>query len=387
MEGECVYPIATADPVIRKENISERYAVHWGKRVGSGTFGSVYQCTRIADNQLLAVKVVKKSVHSMQEVRMHHYLTVHAADHVVNLVDVYENDLEFEDSGEGVRSRHHLLVMELMEGGDLHRRIRDLGNDFTEQRASTIFGEVVRCVAQLHRLNVAHRDIKPENILFPAACKPGTAKLCDFAFAHFDKGYNLRDECGTPEFQAPETQLQGRSPVRRGGAGGCYTKSCDMWSLGAVLFLILSGTLPFEGNSTVEKKLYQQYEFKAAVWDRLSASARQCVCVLLCGPPRNRCTAERLLAHPWVTQEDKDLTTHPLPTSTLKTQNSEFLEGLQALDARNVENRVDVASNRWNSLEHETPTASFGVDAPHTASAPVPAAVPTPRPAPLTTTI
>lgn len=204
----------------------------------------------------------------------------------------------------------------------------------THKPLSLIFKEIVEAVAALHRLNVAHRDIKPENILFPCplplahthspSSPSSRVKLCDFAFAQFDG--QLREECGTPEYQAPETMLtsargaQPRPFVMRGPSAAriaqrqqCYTKLCDMWSLGAVLYLILSGTLPFSGSSSAEAKLTQQYEFDPEAWGVLSRSARQCVCVLLCGPPRLRATAERLLTHPWITQEDGDLSTAPLP--------------------------------------------------------------------------
>lgn len=109
----------------------------------------------------------------------------------------------------------------------------------------------------LHSLNIAHRDIKPENVLLsgpvPVQGEIPAAKLTDLAFADFDR-YNLRTECGTPEYQAPETQSAGRMVGCR--RGGCYTRACDMWSLGASLYLILSGTFPFEGYD-VQKKIKQ----------------------------------------------------------------------------------------------------------------------------------
>lgn len=385
---------------LHRHSITREYTPHWDKHLGSGTFGAVYRATRISDGLACAVKVIKLSPHAWQEVKMHHYLTLHAPDHVVNLLDVYENDLVFHtdssvessaaslhEAAAGPRVRHVLIVMELMEGGDLLRRIRDLGDTFNEKMASCVFRGVVDAVAALHRLNIAHRDIKPENILFslahtstaPPSSEDSTAhaldsqikvKLCDFAFAQFDG--QLREECGTPEYQAPETMLVTASPIRafRGPACGrlaqrqqCYTKSCDMWSLGAVLYLMVSGTLPFAGNCSMEQKLTQQYEFQPHPWASLSKGAKQCVSLLLCGPPRLRLTAEKLLQHPWITQEDNDLTTHPLPTSSLTRQSSEFLEGCMALDAQNTENRVDVSANKWNRIEREIPLGAFGVDA------------------------
>lgn len=126
-------------PPVHKHSFCVDYLPHWDMHLGSGTFGAVYTCTRRADNTRFAVKVVKASQHAWQEARMHHYLTLHAPEHVVNLVDVYDNELSFSDgcvdAAAAPRERYVLLVMELMQGGDLLHRISELGDAFNEKTA------------------------------------------------------------------------------------------------------------------------------------------------------------------------------------------------------------------------------------------------------------
>ena len=146
-------------------------------------------------------------------------------DHA-NIVNYYET---YEDP------RFVYLCMELCTGGELIENCMSNRAEFEEKRAVEIAYSLLSALAHIHSKGLIHRDIKPENIMFD---KPnGTIKFIDFGMAcQFRKGIN--ELAGTPYFIAPEV-LKGN-----------YGKECDVWSLGVVFYMMLTGKLPFTGAST-----------------------------------------------------------------------------------------------------------------------------------------
>jgi calcium-dependent protein kinase len=114
-------------------------------------------------------------------------------------------------------------------------------------------------VNHLHSKNVVHRDLKPENFLFTKTSKKSEIKIIDFGLsAKFDADFNrLNSVVGTPYFVAPEV------------LAGSYSKECDVWSLGVIMYILLSGEPPFNGANPKEvfrKVMKVDFNFELAVW-------------------------------------------------------------------------------------------------------------------------
>ena len=151
--------------------------------------------------------------------------------------------------------------------------------------------DIFKAINHCHSLDIAHRDIKPENIMYD---NDGRIKLIDFGLAKVShsKIANYETLAGTPYFISPEILK------------GLYGKECDMWSLGVLLYLLLSGEFPFDGDSRPElfdKIQTTKFNFKNHVWNNISDEAKDLISKLLIKNPKKRYTANQALNHPWFT--------------------------------------------------------------------------------------
>ena len=131
-----------------------------------------------------------------------------------------------------------VLVMELVTGGEMLDRMRGR-ETYTEKDAAQIVKKIAEGLAYLHSLGIAHRDLKPENLLLAGPGDDAVVKIADFGFAkiiEMDGDKQLETACGTPEYVAPEVL----SCLPQG-----YGTSCDIWSFGVVVYVMLSGRPPF----------------------------------------------------------------------------------------------------------------------------------------------
>lgn len=143
-----------------------------------------------------------------------------------------------------------------------------------------------------------HRDIKPENLLFShKEINSATLKISDFGLARFvEDDVFATTTCGTPGYVAPEILEQ--KP---------YQFSCDYWSIGVVLFILLSGCPPFfdEDNFLLFEKIKKvQYNFDAPTWENVSDEAKDVINRLLVAEPDKRMTPDEFLDHPWCTSDN-----------------------------------------------------------------------------------
>lgn len=127
------------------------------------------------------------------------------------------------------------LVMELCNGGELFHKI-EKEDHINESSAADIMYKLLMALQHVHSSGIIHRDIKPENIMFGADTE---VKFIDFGFAVIQDKREL-DVAGTPYYIAPEVLT------------GVYGKECDIWSLGVVLYQMLTGLMPFDGNTAAE---------------------------------------------------------------------------------------------------------------------------------------
>lgn len=193
--------------------------------------------------------------------------------------------------------KNFYLVMELCTGGELMNRIID-EQVFSEKVAAKYFKQMVTGLMHCHANHVVHRDLKPENYLLGSPDDDSSLKLTDFGLSTYVPTPDsiIRDACGSAYYIAPEVFL------RR------YTLAADVWSLGVILFLLLSGTVPFGADAEEEVQVYHAIQrdplrMDGSEWGSISAAARELVVGLLEKDPSKRYTLEQVLAHPWVSGE------------------------------------------------------------------------------------
>uniref|UniRef100_A0A131XEN3 non-specific serine/threonine protein kinase n=1 Tax=Hyalomma excavatum TaxID=257692 RepID=A0A131XEN3_9ACAR len=256
--------------------------------LGLGINGKVVECRDKAKGSKFALKVLRDNVKARREVDLHWRAS--NCKHIVNVVDVYENVYG--------GNRCLLVVMECMQGGELFQRIQERAEGaFTEREAAEIIRDICKAVAHLHRMDIAHRDLKPENLLYSTPDDSAVLKLTDFGFAKETTNFNsLQTPCYTPYYVAPEVL----GPER-------YDKSCDMWSLGVIMYILLCGFPPFYSNhglaiSPGMKKRIRagQYDFPNPEWKNVSQDAKDLIKGLLRTDPTQRLTIEEVLANKWI---------------------------------------------------------------------------------------
>lgn len=197
------------------------------------------------------------------------------------------------------------IVMELVHGTDLLTLLSSSGGPLSEDDARCVLRPLLEAVACLHSHGVVHRDIKLENILITDradAATPRLVKLVDFGLAFRAQAGcanpRLVQPCGTPAYVAPEMLRAGR----RNSAVKEYGKECDLWSIGVLMFGVLSGYLPFDGFSPDE--LFERietadYNFDDPAWDVVSHDAKELIRGLLMLDPTTRLTIDEALQSPW----------------------------------------------------------------------------------------
>lgn len=192
---------------------------------------------------------------------------------------------------------HYYIISEFAEGGSLQQRLVEKRR-LPEAQVKELAKSLLEGLKYLHQHDICHRSLKPDNILLHAVDEGGEAALiADFGTAihlpYFEDGRGqITGKCGSSFYAAPE--VQNRKP---------YDTQCDMWSLGTVLFLALSGSLPFHDanrRSLLRKVTRAEYIYDPKDWSTVSRSARRFISKLLRVNPDERMTAERALRDEWL---------------------------------------------------------------------------------------
>jgi len=284
-----------------ERTVSEQWVrENWDMResLGKGYFSEVWLGIEVVTGARRAVKAVDKAKFQTFQTRHGSELCLSSEAETVmglshpGIVSVYD---WFETPS------HLFLVMELLEGGDLLDAVVRRGH-LPEAEARRLFRELCGAVAFLHSEGVVHRDIKPENILLTAEGRP---KLADFGLARSGpQAQDCRTFCGTPSYFAPE--VIGTYRERLGGQPATYGKAVDMWGLGVVLYIMLSGVPPFndDNGGLYEQITWGRYEFDVPVWNDVTPEAKRLVKQLMTVDPHERLTVEQALTHPWLQQPD-----------------------------------------------------------------------------------
>ncbi|XP_042014083.1 calcium-dependent protein kinase 17-like [Salvia splendens] len=268
------------------EDINKHYTI--GEEVGRGEFGVTHLCTDKKTGEQFACKIIAKhkleSKEDMEDVRREVQIMYHLTgqENIVDLKGAYED----------AHSVH--LVMELCGGGELFDRIVTKGH-YTEKEAATLMRTIVQIVHTCHMMGVIHRDLKPENFLMLNKDEDSPVKATDFGLSVFYKpGDELNDVVGSAYYIAPEV-------LKRS-----YGAEADVWSIGVMLYILLSGVPPFWAESEAEifnAILEGHVDFSADPWPTISNGAKDLVSKILASDPTQRLTAAQVLNHPWIKEE------------------------------------------------------------------------------------
>jgi len=273
---------------LKKATFREVYQLN--ARLKSGSFATVCRGTHRATGRKVAIKcVLRKDLPPNDDAAIIDEVAILSSlkhRYICPIIDFFEEE------------QCYFIVMELMTGGDLFDRIGKK-KSYNEKNARDLSYRMLEAVAICHRKNVAHCDMKPKNLLL-LGDDDTSIKLADFGFATRVYAPNsLTKQCGTPFFVAPEILL--RNP---------YDEQSDMWSVGVIIYLLLSGTLPFIGRS--QRELFKaivkgEYEMEEENWQGVSEDGVNLVKALLETDPANRLTAKQALNSDWFKQNDNQL--------------------------------------------------------------------------------
>lgn len=251
-----------------------------GKQIGRGAFGKVY----IAVNRLtgfnVAIKTIEKAYIKDERTRRKIFQEVFFMKklrhrNIIRLLEVFESNKSI------------MIVSEYAGGGDLLQVIKTRGR-LNEHECKSIFFQIIDAVKACHIMGIIHRDIKLDNILLNSDYSE--IKLCDFGVSRFAKaGEKIYEQCGTPAYLAPEIIVdQGYEPF-----------FVDIWSMGILLYAMLSATVPFKAkniqdlNKIILKCKYDVPEyFSPEVVDFISK--------MLNPIPHMRIKLDEMKAHPWL---------------------------------------------------------------------------------------
>lgn len=223
--------------------------------LGKGSYGKVQKAVHKVSNLKRAVKIIEKrrTTSDYQNRLINEVNILKGCDHpnIIKILEFFQDDSNF------------YIVTELCEGGELYKRI-NLKKRFSEEEAAWTIRQVVSALYYIHSHKIVHRDLKPENILYDSRQDDSLIKVIDFGTSHnYDPNSKMTQKFGTCYYIAPEV-LKGQ-----------YDESCDVWSCGVILYLLLGGYPPFFGSSDevvlrkVEKGVV---EFDAENWDDVSGN-------------------------------------------------------------------------------------------------------------------
>ncbi|XP_063044151.1 serine/threonine-protein kinase 33 isoform X2 [Engraulis encrasicolus] len=259
----------------------------FGRKLGQGSFGVVCEATHKETQKKWAIKKVNKEKAGSSGVKLLErevsILKNVNHEHIIHLKEVFETP------------KRMYLVTELCEGGEL-KELLQKRTRFKEEDARHIINSIAQAIVYLHKKDIVHRDLKLENILVKSSHRGDdnntvNIKVTDFGLSVQKGGVGsenmLQATCGTPYYMAPEV-INGHE----------YSQQCDVWSIGVIMYLLLSGDPPFMELELIKRG---KLTFTNPVWDTISDAAKKVLCCLLEVDPAHRITASELLDNPWLT--------------------------------------------------------------------------------------
>ncbi|NXE66223.1 KALRN protein, partial [Calcarius ornatus] len=279
-----------------KENFDLAYAeLH---EIGRGRFSIVKKCVHKATRKDVAVKFISKKMKKKEQAAHEAALLQHLQHpQYITIHDTYESPTSY------------ILVLELMDDGRLLDYLMN-HDELMEEKVAFYIRDTMEALQYLHNCRVAHLDIKPENLLIDLRIPVPRVKIIDLEDAVQITGhYHVHHLLGNPEFAAPEV-IQGL-PV---------SLSTDIWSIGVLTYVMLSGVSPFLDESKEETCINVcrvDFSFPHEYFSDVSHAARDFINVILQEDFRRRPTAATCLQHPWLQPHNGSYSKIPLDTSRL----------------------------------------------------------------------
>ena len=258
-----------------------------GEPLGDGNFGQVRKAYRKDDKEkkkYFAIKSIsKKNLAEKDFTNLIKEVNIISGLSHPNIVNFYET----------YHDKHYFhIVMELCEGNDSYQQIVKK-EKCDEKKVVSLIAKVLLGIAHCHSRGVTHRDLKPENILYESNSPDAEIKIIDFGLSRkYSKDVKLHSVLGTPYYVAPEVLK------------GSYDQKCDIWSIGAMTYLLLCGKPPFNGSTDKEifnSILNSDVKFDTPIWNNVSNNAKSFVRLCLEKNSAKRPNVIKALDHPWFT--------------------------------------------------------------------------------------
>ena len=259
--------------------------------IGKGKFGVVNLGIHKKTGQQVAIKILnKENIKTLEDKELvqieigilklcHHPNIVRLLDHLENNDYIY-------------------IVTEYIEGGTLGQYFKKKKFNFSERQATNIMSQIASGIKYLQQYGIVHRDLKPDNIMITQQNDFGVIKIMDFGLSKIiSPNERMVDGYGTLSYVAPEVLL--RTP---------YNKEVDIWSMGVILFYMLTGKLPFRGKKeqeVAEKIVYEDLEFDEDDWEIRSQSVQDLIKCCLEKNREKRITIDEFINHPWFKKNRK----------------------------------------------------------------------------------
>ncbi|XP_039604034.1 serine/threonine-protein kinase D3 [Polypterus senegalus] len=264
-------------------DISSVYQIFADEVLGSGQFGIVYGGKHRKTGRDVAIKVIDKMrFPTKQESQLRNEVAILQNLHhpgIVNLECMFETP------------ERVFVVMEKLHGDMLEMILSSEKSRLPERITKFLVTQILVALRHLHFKNIVHCDLKPENVLLASAEPFPQVKLCDFGFARIigEKSFR-RSVVGTPAYLAPEV-------LRSKG----YNRSLDMWSVGVIIYVSLSGTFPFNEDEDINDQIQNAaFMYPPNPWKEISSEATDLINNLLQVKMRKRYSVDKSLSHPWL---------------------------------------------------------------------------------------
>jgi len=260
--------------------------------IGEGKFGIVKLGMHKKTKEKVAIKIIKKESMNATDIELVKgeidIMKLCRHPNIVKLLDHFEN------------ADYIFIIMEYLTGGDFEEFLNKTNFKVQENRAAHLMYQLASGIRYLHGFGILHRDLKPENIMLSENTDKGIIKIMDFGLSKImGPGEKVADGFGTLSFVAPEVLI--RQP---------YNKQIDIWSLGVILYYMLSGTLPFDDEDDNEEVIakmtvFTEVQFPADKWSKRSEEVIDLIRECLIKDPEKRLKIEDFFQHAWIKKNIK----------------------------------------------------------------------------------
>ncbi|XP_061083193.1 myosin light chain kinase, smooth muscle [Conger conger] len=287
------------DVTIKKEQkVKDLYDVE--ERLGTGKFGQVFKLVEKATKKVWAGKFIKAYSAKEKENVRQEISIMNCLHHpkLVQCIDAFEGKSDI------------VMVLEMISGGELFERIIDEDFELTEREVIKYMLQIIDGVQFIHKQGIVHLDLKPENIMCINKTG-GKIKLIDFGLARrLETSGSLKVLFGTPEFVAPEVINY-----------EAISYPTDMWSIGVICYILVSGLSPFMGdndNETLSNVTSATWDFEDEAFDEISDEAKDFISNLLKKDMRARLTCAQCFQHKWLKQDTNNMEAKKLSKERMK---------------------------------------------------------------------